>query len=70
MFQCKVRLLNNGLAVTLLVMLFCLLCVIWLPRWFQAQTCYEVPGLPAFTEAYLEENNLCQAESSILQNNE
>ena len=46
----------------LLVMLFCLLCVIWLPRWFQSQTCYEVPGLPAFTESYLEENNLCQAE--------
>jgi TRAP-type C4-dicarboxylate transport system permease large subunit len=44
----------------LIVMLFCLFCVIWIPRWFQSTTCMEVPGLPAFTESYLEENNLCQ----------
>ena len=44
----------------LLVMLFCLLCVIWIPRWFQSATCIEVPGLPAFTEQYLIDEQLCQ----------
>lgn len=44
----------------LLVMLFCLFCVIWIPRWFQTMTCVEVPGLPAFTEQYLIDEQLCQ----------
>ena len=39
----------------LLLMLFCLISIVWLPRWFESSTCVSVPGLPAYTESFREE---------------